>query len=235
MAKALSNLWAREPVVITLVGSAAFWPALFELFASFGHPFTDPQQHAIVMFVGVLAAVGILRANVTPNESAEQTVSNATRSTLPALFIALALVSAVSCASLSLKQNAVISLQASETALESAHDAERLLCSPTADQTQAITHCDGAGAQALGLTDAKHQQPARLFSTAFGAEAIAANALTVWRAGDHAPSNVADYQKDLDDILALVQQTFPATHVTVTKAQAAVDEAAKIAVILGVK
>jgi len=145
----------------------------------------------------------------------------------------LALVTA--CASLSLKQNAVVSLQASETALEAAHDAERLLCSPTADQAQAITHCDGAGAQALGLTDAKHQQLARLFSTAFGAEALAANALTVWRAGDPPPSNVADYQKDLDDILALVEQTFPSTHVTVTKTQAAVDEAAKIAVILGVK
>jgi len=151
------------------------------------------------------------------------------------LFVVALLTLVTACASLPAKQNATISLQASEVALESAHDAERLLCSPTADPSAAITHCDGSGAAALGLTDAKHQQLARLFSTAFGAEIAAANALTIWRAGDPPPSTVAEYQRDLDDILAAVKLTFPSTQVAVTKTQTAVDEAAKIAVILGVK
>ena len=139
------------------------------------------------------------------------------------------------CASLPLKQKAVVSLQASETALEAAHDAERALCSPTADQTKAITHCDGTQAVAIGLTDARHHDLAVLFVKAFGIEIDAATALKAWKAGDPAPSSVAEYQQVIDQILALVKQIVPATDAIATKVQQAVDQAAIIAGIVGVK
>lgn len=142
---------------------------------------------------------------------------------------------ALACASLPAKQKAVVDLQASETALEAAHDAERALCSPTADQTKAITHCDGAQAVAIGLTDARHQQLAGLFSKAFGAETIAATALKSWQAGDPAPASVADYQKIVSQILAAITQIVPLTEKTFTQAKAAADAAAATAFTVGVK
>lgn len=141
----------------------------------------------------------------------------------------------IGCASLPLKQRAVVSLQASETALEAAHDAERLLCSPTADQTKAITRCDGARAAAIGLTDAKHQALARAFSIAFDMEIRAANALIAWHAGEPPPSSLADYQTTLKEILAVIGTTIPSTETTVEKIQQAIDEAVKIAALLGGK
>lgn len=139
------------------------------------------------------------------------------------------------CASLPVKQQAVVSLQASETALEAAHDAERLLCSPTADQTAPIRHCDGAQAIAIGLTDARHQAIARVFAIAFDTQIKAATALKAWRAGDPAPSSVADYQRDLTDVLTLIQQLVPQAVGVATQAQDAVNKAAAVAAILGVK
>lgn len=141
----------------------------------------------------------------------------------------------VSCASLPLKQKAVVGLAASEAALEGAHDAERALCSPSSDQTKAITHCDGAQAVTLGLTDAKHVAIAKVFSKAFDTEIKAAEALKVWRSGEPAPSSVAEYQKDVSDLLALVAQTIPQSKDVISKVQQAVDEAAKTALLLGVK
>ncbi len=150
-------------------------------------------------------------------------------------IVLVALLLAVSCASLPLKQRAVVSLSASETALEASHDAERLLCSPTANQAQPITHCDGAQAATIGLTDAKHQQLARLYSTAFAAEIVAATALKAWQAGDPPPVTIGDYRKDLDAILVLIGTTIPASQPTVTKIQAAADAAASVAILIGVK
>jgi hypothetical protein len=147
----------------------------------------------------------------------------------------VALVLAVSCASLPLKQKAVVSLAASETALEAAHDTERALCAPTADQTKAITHCDGAQAATLQLTDARHVAIAAVFSKAFDTEIKAAEALKVWRAGEPAPVGVAAYQKDLADLLALVAQTIPKSKDVVSKIQLALDQAAATALLLGVK
>lgn len=149
-------------------------------------------------------------------------------------FVVLAaLVSA--CASLPVKQKAVVSLQASEMALEASHDAERALCSPNADKTKPIQHCDGSIALKIGLTDAKHKEIAGLYVTAFDAQLKAATALKAWRAGDPYPTTVAEYQHGASDILILVAQVFPKSQATVTKAQQAVNEAAKIAALLGGK
>jgi hypothetical protein len=147
----------------------------------------------------------------------------------------VAFVLAAACASLPLKQKAVVSLAASEAALEAGHDAERALCSPTSDQTKAITHCDGPQAATLQLTDARHAEIAKVFSKAFDTEVRAAEALKVWRAGEPAPAGVAAYQKDLTDLLALVAQTIPRSKDVVSKIQQALDEAAKTALLLGVK
>lgn len=143
----------------------------------------------------------------------------------------VAFVFTIGCASLPVKQRAVASLAASETALEAAHDAERALCSPTAAPNAVIRHCDGAA----GLPDAAHQKAAVLFSKAFATEVTAATALKVWRAGDPVPSTVAEYQRDLSDLLAIIAATVPKSQSIVAKIQTAVDEAAKIAVIVGVK
>ncbi len=61
----LSRLWASEPILVTLVGSAAFWPALFFLLQAFGHPLTHDQQDAIAG-MGVLIGAIISRSQVTP-------------------------------------------------------------------------------------------------------------------------------------------------------------------------
>lgn len=70
-----TRLWNAEPTLVTLLGSAAFWPAVFELFAAFNHPFTDGQQHAVAVF-GVLVAGLIIRSQV----SSPATVANGTGS-----------------------------------------------------------------------------------------------------------------------------------------------------------
>lgn len=151
------------------------------------------------------------------------------------LACALAAGAMTGCASLPQKQRAVMSLAASEAALAASHDAERLLCSPTANQTTAITHCEGAQASAIGLTDERHRQLARLFATAFDAEVKAATALKLWRAGDPAPSSVADYQRDVQGILSAVLVLAPRTERVVSKAQEAVDQVAAVAALIRVR
>ncbi len=145
-------------------------------------------------------------------------------------------VAVIGCGQISLKQKAVISLAASETALEAAHDAERLLCSPTSNQAAAITHCDSAQAAAVGLTDARHVTIAKAFSQAFIAQNKAAIALQVWRAGEPAPSSVDEYRTDIQQVLAVVSAAFPKSHNVVVKVSDAVNEAASVAAfIAGVK
>lgn len=150
-------------------------------------------------------------------------------------LVGFAATTSYGCGSIGLKQQAVITLNGSEAALEAAHDAERLVCSPTANQAAAITHCDGPLAVQLGLTDAKHQALARAFSVAFEAQAKAAIVLQAWRAGDPAPASVSEYHQDVSDVLALVAQVFPTTHTVTTDAQQAVDKAAAILTTLGVQ
>lgn len=152
------------------------------------------------------------------------------------LMISVSCVAVLLACSLPLKQRATISLQASEAALESAHDIERGLCfiNPRAESG---THCTNAIAATVGLTDARHQQAAVYFSKAFADEIIAANILLAYRAGDPPPNSVATYQKDISDLLTLARELIPNTKAQdfLTKAQLAVDEATKVAIIVGVK
>jgi len=150
------------------------------------------------------------------------------------IVLTLALFSGA-CASLPAKQKAVVSLQASELALEGAHETERNLCSPTADKTQPITHCEGVTAATLQLTDARHQQLATLFSRAFEAEGKAAQALKAWQAGEPAPASLAEYRKVIQDTLDAVLAGLPNAATLIAKIKAAVDSAAQTAALVGVK
>lgn len=61
----LSAIWNSEPILVTLVGSAAFWPALFFLLRAFGLPLTHDQQDALAGF-GVLVGTLVARSRVSP-------------------------------------------------------------------------------------------------------------------------------------------------------------------------
>lgn len=149
--------------------------------------------------------------------------------------IILACVIASSACSLSLKQNTVAGLQATETALELSHDAERRLCAPNADQTKGIAHCDGPLAAQIHLTDAVHLKAAALYSKAFDLQAKAARAAKAWRAGNPVPSDVASYQAALHDILNVLSGIVPQQHDAFTKLQEAIAQAADLAKLAGVK
>jgi len=61
----LRRFWQAEPLIASLLGSAAVWGALFALLAAFNHPLTPTQQGAIT---GLIAAIGTIigRSQVTP-------------------------------------------------------------------------------------------------------------------------------------------------------------------------
>lgn len=149
------------------------------------------------------------------------------------LIVALVLVASSSCASVPLKQRAVLSLQASANALDASHVAERQLCSPTADVTMPIARCDGAAAMTIGLTDARHLALARLYSRAFDAHDKAATALIAWRAGEPKPATLTEYQTAINDIIALLVQFMPSGQPTAEKVQDASEEAAIVAQTFG--
>ena len=70
----LKWLWDREPALVTLLGSAAFWPALFALLSSFGHGLTSTQETAVAGFAILLAGY-IIRSNVVPVSGVTQPLS----------------------------------------------------------------------------------------------------------------------------------------------------------------
>ena len=152
------------------------------------------------------------------------------------LILVVLLASAVACASLPAKQQAVGSLQASETALESAHDIERALCF-NVPATEKGTHCTNPVATTIGLTDAKHQQMAVVFSDAFTVVITAGNALKLWQAGQPVPTSVLQYQADVNQILALAGAlNVPAGAANyLAQAQSAVNLCALVLTSLGVK
>ncbi len=149
------------------------------------------------------------------------------------LIVLVALLSA-GCASTPLKQNATLGLQTSMTALASAQDIERSLCF-NAPATESGSHCTNALAATVGLTDARHVGMARYFEVAFVAESKSSVALLTWKSGDPAPSSVAEYQTDITAILNLTKQLLPGAQSLVDTVQTAVNEAAAIATIVGVK
>lgn len=151
------------------------------------------------------------------------------------LFIPL--VVSLSCASIPLKQKAVIAVQASESTLEQAQDFERAICFNT-PAVESGPHCTNPTAGTVGLSDSTHVAIAKLFEKAYGDEIIAVTVLKTWNAGDPPPTAVADYQKDTTAILDLTKTltpSHPAVQSFITKIQAVVNAAASILTTLGVK
>ncbi len=95
----LKWIWAREPVIVALLGSAAFWPALAVFLNAFWHPLTPLQVQAL-LGLGTVIAGAVMRAQVTPTSgaTAPPAVSETTRAGLVVLLAAALGLSA--CASL---------------------------------------------------------------------------------------------------------------------------------------
>lgn len=157
-------------------------------------------------------------------------------------LIVLGLVSVtLACASVPVKQKAVVTLQANETALGQAQDIERRLCDPAKAALAppvAITACTGPTATAIGLTDARHQQFARALSTAFDLQIKAAAALQAWKSGEPPPATLLELKADIDATLLVVRQLTTGANENVQillgKIQAALDSvAATITLIQG--
>ncbi len=86
----MKSFWDKEPVLVTLLSSAAFWPALFALLSAFHHPLTSDQQTALAAF-GTLLAGFIIRQQVIPSSGA--TLPQGTEITTPAVPAQTAVVS----------------------------------------------------------------------------------------------------------------------------------------------
>jgi len=146
----------------------------------------------------------------------------------------LALISVtLACASVPVKQKAVTTLQANETALGQAQDIERRLCDPAKAALTppvAITACTGPTAATIGLTDARHQQFARALSTAFDLQIKAGAALQSWKAGEPPPATLLELKADIDATLVVVRQLTTGANENVQillgKIQAALDSVA---------
>lgn len=149
------------------------------------------------------------------------------------LIVLVALLS-FGCASLPAKQKAVVSLQASETALEGAHNLERSLCFVT-PATEAGGHCTNPQAASVKLTDATHQKLATFFAQAFAVEIKAAVALKAWQAGAPAPSDVTTYRATIQQILDTAKTLDPGAASFIQQVQASVDATAAVLTSLGVQ
>lgn len=150
--------------------------------------------------------------------------------------------------SVALKQNVTLSLQASEQFLEDAHNIERGLCfnDPTTESGATCTNAAGvqAGLNKLVVDPndktrqvTQHQAIAVYFDRAFTEEKAAADALPVWKSGDPPPTTVSGYQTDANAVLAIAQSLISNATVQslIAKAQSAVNSAASIATLVGVK
>lgn len=126
-------------------------------------------------------------------------------------FILLTL--ATACASVPVKQQAVLSVQTSVQVLGTIQDAERAICNGAADKTKPITHCEGPAAVQAGITDAQHQQFSAALARAFTIEGQAITALRAWKAGEPTPTTVALFTADLSQAMAVVRQLAPGLQV----------------------
>lgn len=86
--KYASALWAKEPAIVTALGSIAFWAALFNLLTAFGHGLTQSQEQAVSAFA-VLLAGWIIRGQVEPTSGATNPPPGGGK--LPAVLLACAL------------------------------------------------------------------------------------------------------------------------------------------------
>ena len=126
--------------------------------------------------------------------------------TVLALFVA-------SCANLSLKTKAVVSLQASMAATGAAQDYE-------ISAYNAKTFAS--------LNDQAHLAISKAFVTIFDIQAKTAIAVDAWRAGDPPPQALADYIRGINDALTVAKQVAPDAAGVVEQIQIALDAANKI-------
>ena len=112
----------------------------------------------------------------------------------------------------------------------------RSICPPTHRGSRGLRCHSPAGiAATVHLTDAVHGKFAGFFVSAYTDELKATAALLAWQAGQPAPASVADYQSDIQQILALAQQLDPSAAPLIVKAQAVVTAAAGVATAVGLK
>jgi hypothetical protein len=138
--------------------------------------------------------------------------------------------SIAACASMPPKKQIVTKLAETAQLLGVARDAERSLCSATADKTQSVTHCDGNLAAAAGLTDDRHHRVERAVAAALDASSKATAAVESWKSGDPAPTALHDLivaaQAALVETQALSDN--PSVTTISSSLQQAIDTAASI-------
>jgi hypothetical protein len=136
------------------------------------------------------------------------------------------------CASLPVKQRAVLSLQASESALASAQDFERALCF-NLPAVESGEQCTNPLAVSVGITDERHQNIAELFDQAYGIEKRADSALRAWTTGTAAPPTLATYVMELNQLLQIAKVLDPGAAMFLNYVQTAIDSAQAIVTLVG--
>jgi hypothetical protein len=194
-------LWAREPVLITILSSAGFWPALFYLLAAFGHPLTAMQQEALAG-LGVIIAGGIIRGQVTPTSgaTAAPAVSDVTRSSLTVLAL---------CATLG--AGGLVSGCAGSNKLVAAANAEHVAVTAVHAVVQAEAQAFRSGA----YDNAHHQTYVAALLKVVQSEKALNDALMTWNAASGQPMPavvsiaVQSLQKIIGDVTPLIPANSP--------------------------
>lgn len=126
--------------------------------------------------------------------------------TLPKTLIVVALAGSLSaCRSMPPKKQAAAKITDVAQWLGGARDAERALCSPTADKTKPVTHCEGAAATKAGLTDARQTEAEKAFALASDALGKSTAAIATWEKGTPPPPVLHDLTVGLEGALLVVQ------------------------------
>lgn len=202
-------LWSREPVLVTIVSSAGFWPALFYLLAAFGHPLNAMQQEALAG-IGVIIAGGIIRGQVTPasGATAPPAVSDATRSSLTVLALCAVLGSGVLVSACGANK-LVVAANAEHLAVVSIH---------------AVVQAEAAAFKAGAYDAAHHQTYVAALLKVNASEKALNDALMTWNAasGQAMPQIVAIAVANLSTILSDVSPLLPADNPLLLNATAAI-------------
>jgi hypothetical protein len=123
--------------------------------------------------------------------------------------VMLALIFAVSCASLSVKQSVSAAHQTVRGTLVALDDFERSLCQPApAPKSNTCT------ANPRIVTDAQHQQISRAFVTAYEQDIRIGQAIIAWVPGQPIPSDIPSLQATVGEIRKVVETLSPSPKVT---------------------
>lgn len=124
------------------------------------------------------------------------------------LLIVAALVFAISCASLSVKQRASATHQTVRGALVALDDFERDICRPAAPPKS--NTCTATPAI---LTDAQHQELSRKFVQALDQDIRIGQAIIAWVPGQPPPSDIPSLQSTVGEIRKVVETLTPSPKV----------------------